>query len=173
MPPSCQQQTLAWGVLILPDKTTPSPLFASLLNAIFTLALPADSSTSADILTLTRLAVVYTELGYPQADNLPSLLHQRAQRCCDADPRSRIDQGMQMAWRVFGLKYTTAMGAVGLTRKGFMDMMARDGLIYPPGQATAYSDLLARRRGELENSRHGTAMDAVDAMTPGYRIGGR
>lgn len=57
---------------------------------------------------------------------------------------------MQMAWQVFGLGHTTVAGVVGLTRKGFIDMMVRNGLIYPAGQANAYSGLLTRRRGGLE-----------------------
>ena len=140
-------------LLILPNKT-PSPFFTALLDAIFTLALPVDNSTTADLLTPTHLAAVYDELGYQQSDNLPYLLHCHAQRCCDADPRSRVNEGMQMAWRIFELEYgmgtTTAGVAVpGLTRRGFRDMMVRDGLIYPLGQAKAWFGMIEKHRGRL------------------------
>ncbi|KAM6524463.1 hypothetical protein FALCPG4_010075 [Fusarium falciforme] len=163
----------SWGLLILPDKTTPSPLFARLLDAIFTLALAADTSNAADILTPTRLAAVYDELGYFQEDNLPFLLLRHAQQLGESNPHARVNEGMQMAWRVFELEYTTTTtttGATvpGLTRQGFRAMMVRDGLIYPPGQAKAHSALLARHRSRL--STQGAAFPAVpigtESLTP-------
>jgi hypothetical protein len=153
--PNTAPRTSTWPLLIL-SSHTPSPLFAVLLNALFTLSLPIDSSVppSLDILTPTRLAAIYDELGYPQSDNLPILLHQQAQQACDADTRARVNEGMALYWRIFGLEQNTGVrfdgtAVPGLTRKGFMDMMVRDGLMYPLGQAKSYSALLSRRRGEL------------------------
>ncbi|KAK5992596.1 hypothetical protein PT974_06010 [Cladobotryum mycophilum] len=155
----------SWGLLILPDKVTPSPLFARLIDAIFTLALGADTSNNADILTPTRLAAVYDELGYPQQDNLPFLLHRQAQNLGGGDPHKTVNEGMEMAWRLFELEYTTIINTSGLTvpgltREGFRAMMVRDGLIYPPGQASAHSALLARHRGTLLTTQ-GAAFPAV------------
>ena len=163
----------SWGLLVRPDKATPSPLFARLLDEIFTLALAADTSNTADILTPTRLAAVYDELGYLQEDNLPFLLLRHAEQSGESNPHARVNEGMQMAWRVFELEYrttTTTTGAVvpGLTRQGFRAMMVRDALIYPPGQAKAHSALLARHRSRI--SAHRAAFPEVpigtESLTP-------
>ncbi|KAL8365326.1 hypothetical protein RB595_004231 [Gaeumannomyces hyphopodioides] len=163
----------SWGLLILPDKTTPSAHFVRLLDAIFALALHADNSCTADILTPTRLAAVYDELGYAHDDNLPFLLFRHAQQCGDGSPHARVNAGMEMAWRIFGLEYTAATitTAPGLTRQGFRTMMVRDGLIYPVGQAKAHSALLARYRDRL--SAQGVAafpagpLETESLMPPG------
>jgi hypothetical protein len=143
---------------VLPDKVTPSPLFALLLDDIFTLALAADTSNAVDILTPTRLAAVYDELGYPQQDNLPFLLLRHAEQSGESNPHARVNEGMQMAWRVFELEYgtaTTTTGAVvpGLTRRGFQAMMVRDGLMDPHRQAKGLSALIARHRGGMSAQR--------------------
>ncbi|KAK0730898.1 hypothetical protein B0H67DRAFT_563234 [Lasiosphaeris hirsuta] len=170
----------SWGLLILSDKTTPSTLFVYLLDAIFNLALPSDTSNTADVLTPTRLTAVYEELGYLQEDNLPFLLFRHAHQSGESnDPHARVNEGMRMAWRIFELEHTTvatARGAVpGLTRQGFRTMMVRDGLIYPPGQANAYSNFLDRHRGKL--LAQGVAippaeMDAESLMPPGVPLAG-
>ncbi|GAB1312331.1 hypothetical protein MFIFM68171_02541 [Madurella fahalii] len=138
-----------WPLLINPNQT-PTPLFAALLDAIFTLSLPSDSSNTVDMLTPTRLAAVYDELGYPQADNLPFLLFRHAQSCGNVNPHLRANEGMQMAWRLFQLDFVTANnGTPGLTRRGFRELMVRDGLIYPIGQAKAWSTVVEKHRGKL------------------------
>ncbi|KAK4116050.1 hypothetical protein N656DRAFT_765081 [Canariomyces notabilis] len=69
----------SWPLLIEPDKTTPTFLFSRLLDAIFALAQSADTNTaSQELLTPTRLAAVYDELGYPPEDNLAFLLFRDA-----------------------------------------------------------------------------------------------
>jgi hypothetical protein len=149
-PPSPQ-----WPLLINPDQA-PTPLFAALLDANFTLSLSADSSsnTQADILTPTRLAAIYDELGYPQADNLPYLLFRHGQTCGDGNPHLRVNEGMQMAWRLFQLDFVLANAdngtpTPGLTRRGFRELMVRDGLIYPIGQAKAWSAFVEKHREKL------------------------
>jgi hypothetical protein len=137
----------SWPLLVNPDKITPTPVFARLLDAIFDLAQSADTNTaSRDLLTPARLAAVYDELGYPPEDNLPLLLFRDAQNSGD---NTRVGEGIQMAWRVFGLEYTTVGNVPGLTREGFKDLMVRDAIIFPPGQARAYNSLLVKHRESL------------------------
>ncbi|KAH7375172.1 hypothetical protein B0T11DRAFT_345065 [Plectosphaerella cucumerina] len=168
----------SWGLLIQPDKTTPSPLFSQLLDALFDLSLAADTRITADVLTPTCLAAIYEELGYPEADNLPLLLLRRAQQAGDARPHDRVNAGMRLAWRLFNLEHTdasSAPGVPGLTRAGFRALMVRDALICPPGQAAAHSALLARRSAEL--SSRGAVfpprpIGAGSFMPPGVPISG-
>ncbi|KAK3363142.1 hypothetical protein B0T25DRAFT_526424 [Lasiosphaeria hispida] len=170
----------AWDLLILSDKVTPSPLFVHLLDAIFNLALAADTSNTADVLTPTRLTAVYEELGYLQEDDLPFLLLRHAHQSGESsDPHARVNDGMRMAWRIFELEHitvTTARGAApGLTRQGFRTMMVRDGLIYPPGQANAYSNFLDRHQDRL--SAQGLVLPPVGIgaesfMPPGVPLAG-
>ncbi|KAH6687742.1 hypothetical protein F5X68DRAFT_231291 [Plectosphaerella plurivora] len=171
----------SWGLLILPDKITPSPLFARLLDALYDLALAADTRITTDILTPTCLAAIYEELGYPEADNLPLLLLRRGQQAGDAQPHDRVNAGMRMAWRIFNLEHTTvttAPGSIpGLTRAGFRALMVRDALICPPGQATAHSALLARRVAELSSRSGGVPfppcpITADSFMPPGVPMSG-
>ncbi|KAK4116049.1 hypothetical protein N656DRAFT_774240 [Canariomyces notabilis] len=75
---------------------------------------------------------------------------------------ARLNEGIQMAWRIFGLEYTTTtQNTPGLTRKGFRDLMVRNAIMYPPGQARAYDMLLAKHRARLV---------ALGAMLPAGEI---
>ena len=155
-----------WPLLILPSKA-PTSLFSALLDAIFTLSLPADTSNRLELLTPTRVAAVYDELGYPMSDNLPFLLHRQAQASGDGNPKPHVNEAMKMAWRIFGLEYTEASApdgtlVPGLTRKGFKDMMVRDALIYPIGQAAAWNGMIAKHRG---------ALTAMGIMLPSTAMG--
>jgi hypothetical protein len=135
-----------------------------MLDAIFDLARSADTNTtSQELLTPTRVATVYKELGYSPQDNLPVLLFQAAQNSGD---NTRVNEGMKMAWQIFELEYTTTTGNVpGLTKQGFRDMMVRDALIYPPGQAMAYNALLGKHRGQITRYAKGEMFPAGDIAT--------
>jgi hypothetical protein len=162
-PQQRQDPPLAWPLLINADKT-PTPLFARMLDAIFDLARSADTNTtSQELLTPTRVATVYKELGYSPQDNLPALLFQAAQNSGD---KTRVNEGMKMAWQIFELEYTTTTGNVpGLTKQGFRDMMVRDALIYPPGQAMAYNALLGKHKVQITRYAKGEMFPAGDIAT--------